>query len=128
MTDFTSIIGSNQDLPEQDQKKAGYAVKGDIKPEYAAFLRTLIAMLDAGEIRSSDPLSFLKKDIYDSLPQEWKDKVDLSLVNIADQIRLIEGFYRSKDTPDSSPHLETMIAHLWQMKQRIEKEHDVLKF
>lgn len=128
MSTFRTAIQQHKDLPEDEQKKAGQAIGGDMKDEHANFLKTLISLLDKGEIKASDKESMLKKDVYDSLPQEWKDKVDLALMNIAEQVRLIEDFYRSKQTPDSSPHLQTMIEHLWQMKQRIEKTHDVFKF
>ncbi len=128
MSKFQSSIKKHENLPEDDQKKAGQAIAGDMDTEHANFLKTLISLLDRNEITASDPQSLLKKDIYDKLPQDWKDKVNIALVNIAQQIRLIEDFYRSKQTPNSSPHLQTMIEHLWQMKQRIEKTHDVFKF
>lgn len=118
----------NQNLPEREQKKAGQAIGGDMDEEHANFLQTLIGLLDRKEIVSSDPQSMLKREVYDKLPQEWKDKVDLALLNIAQQVRLIEEFYRSKETPNSSPHLQTMIEQLWQMKERMEEEHDVFKF
>lgn len=128
MPDFGDLIQKHADLPVDEQKKAGQAIGGDMDSEYENFLKTLIGLLDRKEIRSADPQSLLKKDIYDKLPQEWKDKVDLALLNIAEQVRLIEQFYRSEETPNSSPHLQTMIMHLWQMKERIEKTHDVFKF
>lgn len=96
--------------------------------EHANFLKTLVKLLDDGEIIASDPQSLLKKNVYEHLPEEWKDTVNLALVNIAEQVRLIENFYRSKETPNESPQLQTMIEHLWQMKQRIEETHDVFKF
>ena len=128
MPDFGDLIQKHSDLPLEKQREAGQAIGGKMDDEHENFLKTLITLLDKGEIVSSDAQSMLKKDIYDGLPQEWKDKVDLALVNIADQVRLIENFYRSKETPNESPHLQTMIEHLWQMKQRIEEMHDVFKF
>lgn len=128
MPDFKDLIQKHADLPMEDQKKAGQAIGGDMDSKHADFLKTLISLLDRKEIDASDPQSLLKKDVYDKLPQEWKDTVDLALLNLADQVRLIEQFFRSKETPNSSPHLQTMIMHLWQMKERIEKTHDVFKF
>lgn len=116
------------DLPEEEQRKAGQAIGGDMGHAHADFLQALIGMLDRGDIVSTDPQSMLKRDVYDGLDEQWKDKVDLALVNVADQVRLIEDFYRSADTPASSPQLQTMIEHLWQTKQRIEDTHDVFKF
>jgi hypothetical protein len=128
MSKFDDKLREYKDLSESAQKQAGKAIAGDMKIDHANFLKTMIGLLDKGDIVASDPQSFLKKDVYDALSEEWKDKVNLSLINIAEQIRLIENFYRSEKTPNSSPHLETMIEHLWQMKERIEKEHDVFKF
>jgi hypothetical protein len=128
MTDFADLAKQHADLTVADQKKAGQAIAGDMDAEHANFLQTLIGLLDRKEIIASDAQSMLKQDVYGSLPQEWKDKVDLALANIAEQVRLIEEFYRSTQTPNSSPQLQTMIELLWQQKQRIEKEHDVFKF
>lgn len=128
MADFAAQIQQHQDLPEEAQKKAGKAIAGKMQDEHENFLKTIIRMLDKKEIDTWNPESFLKKDVYDGLSDEWKGKVDQALVNIADQLRLIENFYRSKQTPNESPHLETMIEHLWQMKQRIEEYYDVFKF
>lgn len=128
MADLHNLIQKHADLPVKDQQKAGKAIKGDMDSEHANFLKTLVKLLDDGEIIASDPQSLLKKKVYEKLPEEWKDKVNLALVNIAEQVRLIENFYRSKETPNESPQLQTMIEHLWQMKQRIEETHDVFKF
>ena len=128
MTDFTTLMGAHGNLPEEKQKQAGQAIGGTMGDEHTNFLQTVIDMLDRKEIDASDPQSLLKHEVYDALPEEWRDKVNLALINIADQLRLIEEFYRSKATPDAAPQLQTMIEHLWQMKQRIEETHDVFKF
>ncbi len=127
MADMHSLAEEHKDLSEAKQKKAGQAIAGDMDAEHENFLKTLISLLDKKEIDVSNPQSFLNTAVYDALPQEWKDKTDLALLNIVEQVRLIENFYRSEETPDSSPQLQTMIEHLWQMKQRIEDEHDVFK-
>lgn len=128
MTDFGSLMQNPASLPEDEQRKAGQAIGGQMDTKYESFLKDLIGLLDRKEITASDPQSMLKHEIYDALDEQWKDKVDLALVNVADQVRLIENFYRSKETPNESPHLQTMIEHLWVMKQRIEETHDVFKF
>ena len=128
MADITHLAKKHQNLSEDDQKKAGQAIAGKMTKEHEDFLKLLITLLDEKQISSSDPQSFIKRDVYDTMPQEWKGKVDVALLNIADQIRHIEEFFRSKQTPNESPHLQTMISHLWQMKQRIEEKYDVFKF
>jgi len=128
MADFNSIMAQKQNLSEDDQKKAGAPVSGGIGDKYKEFLKTVIGLIDSGEINVLDPQSFLNKDVYDGLDEGWKEQTDLALVNITQQLRMIDEFYRSKKTPDESPQLETMIEQLWQTKQRIEETHDVFKF
>ena len=128
MADFSTIMGAHDDLSEEQQKHAGQAIGGAMGNEHTNFLQAVIGMMDRKEIDSSQPQSLLNHDVYDALPEEWRDKVDLALINIADQLRLIEEFYRSTATPNAAPQLQTMIEQLWQMKQRIEETHDVFKF
>ena len=128
MADYLKIIKQNADMPLSDQKKAGQPIGDDMDDEHKNFLKTVIDLLDRKEIDTAKPESFFNKQVYDGLTQEWKDKVDLATVNIADQLRHIEDFYRDKSIPDASPQLQTMIEYLWQMKQRIEDHHDVYKF
>ncbi len=125
---FTQALADHQDLPVDDQKKAGQPVTGTIDEEHTNFLKTLIALIDSGEIKVGDPQSFLKHDVYDGLEEQWKDKTDLALNNISDQVSLIHEYWISKQTPNDSPQLQTMVEQLWQMKQRIEEHHDVFKF
>jgi len=128
MADFNSIMAQHHDLSEEDQKRAGAPVSGSISSEHKNFLKTVTGLIDSGEIDVLDPQSFLNKDVYDSLDEEWKEKTDLTLINIVHQLRMIDKFRRSNKTPDESPQLETMIEQLWQMKQHIEETHDVFKF
>ena len=71
--------------------------------------------------------SFLKQEIYENLDDEWKDKVDLSLANIANQIRLIAEAHKQAGS-ENAVQLQTMVEQLWQMKQQIEEQHDAFKF
>jgi hypothetical protein len=127
MSDFTKAIEKHKNLSLADQKKAGQAIAGKMESDHENFLKHLIDLLDRKEIDTANPQSFLKMDVYEKLSEEWQGKVDLALVNIVDEARRIEDFFRSKETPNASPHLQTMIEHLWQMKQRIEDHHDVFK-
>ena len=129
MADFLTAINKHQDLSEEAQKLAGKAGGDDMGKEHKMFLATIIAMIDAKEIDVQAPQSFLNRPLYDSLDELSRSKIDLSLVNMADQIRQMEWFFRSKTTPNASPELESMIEHLWQMKSRVEDKYgDVLKF
>ncbi len=122
MADFVTAIAQHKDLSLEDQKKAGQAAGDDMSQKHKEYLAVLIGLLDRHEIDILKPESFLKHDVYDTLPADSRVQVDLTLVNLADQIRRIESFYRSKQTPNASPELQTMIEHLWQMKGRVEQK------
>ncbi len=128
MADFTQLMQEHQDLPEDAQKKAGEPIAGKMDPAVEEFLKVLLKLLEEKAIDTANPETFINKDIYDSMPQDWKGKTDMALLNIADQVRRIEEFYKSKQTPNESPQLQNMIEGLWQMKQRIEETYDVFKF
>ena len=129
MATFAQNIAQHHDLSEAAQKKAGQAIAGPMDDPHASFLTRVIAMLDRGEIDAAKPETLLNQSVYDGLSQEWKDKTNLALINLADQLRQIEQFYRGTATPNSSPQLQTMIEYLWQMKERIESHgYDVFKF
>ena len=129
MADFAKQMAKQtRELTEKEQKNAGTPIKGKMDDKHSIFLKTVIKLIDDKKIDVDDPQTFLKSDVYEKLDEEWKDKTDLSLVNIAGQLRLIYEFYKSKETPDESPQLQTMVEQLWQMKQKIEEQHDVFKF
>ena len=127
MSKLLKSIKKHEHLSLAKQKQAGEAIAGEMDSKHEDFLQHMIKLLDDKEIDITKPESFLKLPAYKKLSQEWKGKVDLALLNIVDEVRRIEDFYRSKQTPNSSPQLQTMIEHLWQMKQRIEEEKDVFK-
>lgn len=129
MSDFASAIAQQGDMSIEEQKKIGQPIGDDMGDEHKNFLATIIRMLDQKEIDVRVPTSFLKHEHYDPLLEESKAKVDLVMINLADELRKIEEFFRSKETPNASPQLQTMIEFLWQAKNRVEKEHgDVFKF
>ena len=126
--DFVQKIQKQGQLTEEEERTAGKPVEGPMEEEYSRFLTTITALIDKGEIDVRNPESFLNQDIYNKLDEEWRDRTDLTLVNMADQLRLVVSFYKDTNTPNACPQLQTMVAQLWQMKQSIEKEHDVFKF
>ncbi|ALM09863.1 MAG TPA: hypothetical protein DEB30_01940 [Candidatus Peribacter riflensis] len=128
MADFLQTIGQQQPLSEAEQKKAGQSQAAPMGAEHEDFMRTILQLLDSKQIDVSKPQSILKMEVYNRLDEEWKGKVDLALVNIADLLGHIVEFRLSKKTPDASSELQSMIEYLWQMKQRIEEFHDVFKF
>lgn len=129
MADFTQTIAEQGgDLSEKDQHHAGQPISGDMNAKHKDFQKKVIALVDSGEIDPFTPKTFLKMDVYDGLPEEWQEKTDMALSSLASELQRIVEFYKSEETPEESPQLQTMIEELWQTKQRIEEEHDVFKF
>src|SRR5438270_10115076 len=129
MADLIQSIEEHKDLPEEKQKQAGKAIAGPMGDEHTEFVKKITQMIKDKKINAFEPDTILNKAVYDTLPPEAKGKVDQAKVNIADQLRHVADFYLSKTTPDSSPQLAIMIEHLWQMKDRIEKQYgDVFIF
>ncbi|OGJ55872.1 hypothetical protein A3D88_01975 [Candidatus Peribacteria bacterium RIFCSPHIGHO2_02_FULL_52_16] len=128
MTDFSKLIGQHKNLSEDAQKQAGKAISGAMKPEHYEFLKLIAKLIQENKIDVYRPETFFT-DAYQKLDAAKKAKVDLATVNIADLLRHTADFYLSKQTPDESPHLMTMIDQLVAMKQRVEKQYgDVYKF
>jgi hypothetical protein len=130
MADFLTTIteGQKQNLSTEQQKHMGEAENAPMDAKHNTFLQTILTMVDSGEIDVYKPETFLKRDVYDKLDEQWRDRTDLALMNIANQLQNVYLFRVSKQTPDESPVLSAMIDELWQMKQRIEDHHDVFKF
>ncbi|MDA1209214.1 MAG: hypothetical protein O2904_04260 [bacterium] len=130
MTDdeFITTVTNSEEQTTEDQVKTGQAVAGKMDDEHKNFMKTLMSLIDKGEINPADPKTFLKMEVYSKIDEQWQDKTDLALLNIANQVKLIDDFRKSADSPDESPQLQTMVEQLWQMKQRIEETHDVFKF
>ncbi len=126
---FVQAIKQHADLPESAQKKAGKAIAGAMSDKHETFLTLILSLIDSKTIVPGDPKSFLNNDVYAGLTQSERDGIDLALINLSHLLENVVRFRLSKETPDSSPQLQTMIDELWQMKSRIEEgSGDVFKF
>lgn len=129
MADLHSLYDEHKNLPEEAQKQAGKPAAGAMSGEHERFLETVLNLLKSKDIDPANPKTFLNAHVYDALPQTDKDSIDLSLINLAGILTHVLEFRLSRETPDSSPQLQTMIEQLWQTKSRIEeKAGDVFKF
>lgn len=128
MKDFSQQMTNAKDLTTEEQKKVGAPIEGSIEEEHRVFLQTLKGLIDAGTLDPFDTDTFIKNEVYDKLDEKDQGKTDQVLQNIAGQLRHINEFLNSSDTPDESPQLQTMVEQLWQMKQSVEKDHDVFVF
>jgi len=129
MADIVNLYTQHQNLSDDEQKKAGEAIPGSMPAQHKEFIRLLTELVKSGKIDVLQPETFLNKAIYDALPEAGRGQVDLATVNIAGLLRQAVDFFVSKETPDESPHLQTMIEQLWTMKERVEQDHgDVYKF
>jgi len=128
MADFATSMAHPTNLTEEEQKKVGQPLRGDMDDEHKNFCTTITKLFESGAIDVTKPETFLNQEVYDKLEPEWKTKTDMALMNIATLLNHIYGFYKSKQTPDACPQLASMIDQLWEMKQRIETHADVFKF
>jgi hypothetical protein len=129
MANFHQTIAAHtKDLSDDAHRSAGAPTAGSMDQKHKDFLKLIIGLIESGDIDPYDQNTFIKEGVYDSLSEEWREKVDLSLINMANQLRLLYEFYKSKETPEESPQLQVMVEHLWAMVQRIEDHHDVFKF
>jgi hypothetical protein len=129
MTDLRKLASQHKDVPDEVLKKAGQAIGGDMDEEHRTFVQTIARLIEGGEIDVYKPETFFRLETYGTLAELDRAQMDRATVNVADQLRRIHEFYRSKQTPDESPHLQTMVEHLWQMKSRVEEKYgDVYKF
>jgi hypothetical protein len=127
MPDFHSSITKHTDVNPDVVARMNAPVTGAMDEEHTKFLARIIKLLDEKKIDVSVPTSFLNADVYAQLGEAEQRQIDVALPNIADQVRLIEGFFRDTKTPNACPQLQTMIEHLWQMTRRLEERYDVLK-
>ena len=123
-----TLIGSEKpaSVPEEVQKQTAQPLAGQVQGDHSEFMKQLFELIDTGVINTKDPSTLLKKEVYNELNDEWKDKVDLALINMAQQIERIDE-YRKQDAQDAV-HLQVMVDHLWQMKERIEEHQDAFVF
>ena len=126
--DFASKMANAKPLSEDEQKKIGTPDSGDMSDEHKNFVQTVSRLLESGEIDVANPETFLNQEIYNSLDPSWKAKTDQAIGSIAILLSHIYDFYKSKQTPDACPQLESMINQLWEMKQRLEVQADIFKF
>ncbi len=128
MPDLADLAAQHQDLPEHDQVKAGQAIPGKMSDEHERFMLFLVKLVDEGAIDLYVTDTFLNPEVAETLSDEAREQVSLALLNIAAQARQIYDFYKSQKTPNESPHLQTMVEHIWQTKSKLEEEYgDVLK-
>lgn len=128
MTTFHDHIKADYSLTEEEQKKAGQAMTGDMSTKHKEFVALLSSLIREEKIDPHNPSTLIHQEIYNSLDDVLRTKVDVALPSIAILLRHIVDFYHSKETPDSCPQLAQMIDQLWEMKERIEQEKDVFVF
>ena len=126
---LSKAIAAHRELSDDAQKAAGKAASGVMDAKHQAFLDLLLGLLRKKDIDPTNPRSFLNDAVYGKLPEAERDGIDLALMNLGHMLEDVVEFRLSKETPDSSPQLQTMIDQLWHMKDGIErKAGDVFKF
>ncbi|MEI8230092.1 MAG: hypothetical protein WCG83_03050 [Candidatus Peregrinibacteria bacterium] len=115
-------------LTDEQQKKIGQSVPQKMDDKHEAFMKEILRLIEKKEIELGKPHTFVNEAVFATLSESEQDQVDVALFNIVNLLTRIVEFRVSKHTPDESIELQSMIEHLWQMKERIEVKHDVLKF
>lgn len=128
MTDFVAQMKSGANLTLEEQKSAGAPIGGDMSAKHKKFVHDLSLLIEKGSINPDNVETFIHRPEYEKLDDTVRGIVDRSLPNIATLLRYIVDFYRSKQTPDACPQLQTMIDQLWEMKERVEANGDILTF
>ena len=128
MADFVTQMQAQPALSEEQQKKVGQAKAGDMDQSHTQFLKNISGLIESGVIDVNQPETFIHRGVYEKLSDEWKAKTDQLISSMAILLYHIHGFYRSKQTPDSSPQLQSMIEQLWEMKRRMGSHSDVFTF
>jgi len=128
MADFLQSIKDHSDTPDDAHGSLGKARTGGMNDAHTEFAKKLSALMRKGTIDPMNSETFLNPEIYATLDPTLKIKVDTMLPNIATLLSHIVGFFDSKETPNSSPELASLIENLWEMKERIEKDADVFVF
>jgi hypothetical protein len=122
MADFHDALRRHTDLSYADQVAAGQPLCGDMPPVYVAYLQRVVADLDAKRYDAHVPRSLVAVDAYAAASEMAQGRLDLVLTSLADLLRHIEWFYRNPSTPNACPQLRTMLAHLWEMLDRLGSE------
>lgn len=126
MTDTHSLPATH--LTDEQQQKIGQSFAQKMDEKHEAFMKEILRLINEKSIVLGNPQSLLNIPVFNQLTESEQDQVDVALFNIANLLTRIVEFRISKHTPDESIELQSMIDHLWQMKERIEAKHDILKF
>jgi len=121
------IFGEN--APSEEAQEALTKTHEDnvLTDEHAAFIKTLLRLIDEKKIDTKNVQSFVKQPIYQPLPLALKAKVDLAVPNIITLLERIMDLHRRPENDDSY-EMKNLIESLWLIKERIEKETDVFIF
>lgn len=116
-----------KDLPLKEQQELGKPRPTNFADEHAHFLTTIIGLIDAGTIDTKFPMTFVHKEVYKGLSDDWKAKTDLAIPNIASLLERIMDLH-ARPEKNESVEMKNLIETLWQAKQRIEEKADVFVF
>ena len=113
------------DLSHEEQVRLGQSKAQKMDPKHEAFMVEILRKIDVKEIDMANPRSIINTSVYSALTETEQGQADIALINIFHLLGRIVEFRISKQTPDESPELQSMIEHLRQMKERAEERHDI---
>lgn len=128
-TPFAKAIQEHdgRDLPAGRQRQLGKPQETTLAAEHAAFLKTVIALIDSGKIDTKFPQTFIHAEVYENLSPTWKAKVDRAIPNVSTFLECIMDLH-ARPEKDESFEMKNLIELLWQAKERIEQHADVFVF
>lgn len=119
------VFGKTVFRPEE-HARINAPVKRQLPQTHQIFLRDLLRLIDAGTIDPDVPMTFTRTSVYDKLSLPLRALVDRSLPNISSLLRRIIALHVQGH--DATVQMEGLIAHLFQIKERIEAHADVFTF
>jgi hypothetical protein len=108
------------------QARINKPMEGKMDDADRAFLNDVISKVDSEEVKLHEPQSLLNKDIYEGLPPESEQKVDMLLQTLLFSLRQIKSWHDAGE--QENIQMANMIHDVRIKKENLENEvGDVLK-
>lgn len=122
---FQKVIKEHQDtdISESTQQELNKPLGTQISDDKKDYIKEILKLLDSKEIDPFVPETILNKKIYDALSEENKGKVDTTLRNLADMLRMVKELYEKEGADNFQ--VESMIESIKLTKDRIESQSDI---
>lgn len=119
---FFMTMSDLQDLSIEAQIALGKpsSVEQLNKHQVQEYLQFLEHLLSENIIQSYTPSSFIRKELYTTLPSYIQGKVDQASVVLAGYVRTLEKLLGSEHL--HSRQVEQYVEHIWHYKEKYERQ------